>query len=249
MAWIASAAPRPHAAQGKEHVMSDAIIDPLRVTASALRNRMRGARQRVTVASHQAGVAARVRRVRDIAGSAVLLALAMPLLLMVACLIKCGSHGPVLYRQQRIGLHGRSFSLLKFRSMRVDAEAAGPCWASVRDPRVTRVGAVIRALRIDELPQLVNVLRGEMSLVGPRPERPHFTVQLACVIPRYNERTCVLPGITGLAQVRYPYGASVEDARAKLHYDLQYLENRSLLFELYILAATVRVVLFRVGAR
>jgi lipopolysaccharide/colanic/teichoic acid biosynthesis glycosyltransferase len=190
-----------------------------------------------------------LRRFRDIAGSILLLALTLPLVALVACLIKLDSRGPLVYRQDRVGLHGRVFTLLKFRSMRTDAEAAGPCWAAERDPRVTRVGAFIRACRIDELPQLINVLRGEMSLVGPRPERPHFTAQLSRILPRYDERTRVLPGLTGWAQVKYKYGASVEDARAKLDYDLQYLANRSLLLDLRILAATVPVVLFRIGAR
>jgi exopolysaccharide biosynthesis polyprenyl glycosylphosphotransferase len=190
-----------------------------------------------------------VRRLRDITGSLLLLFLSLPLCLLVACLIKLESRGPVMYRQERVGLHGKVFTLLKFRSMRVDAEAAGPRWATERDPRVTRVGAFIRAQRIDELPQLLNVLRGDMSLVGPRPERPCFTAQLARIIPRYDEREAVLPGLTGLAQVRYAYGASVQDARIKLDYDLQYIDDRSLSLDLRILAATVRVVMFRVGAR
>ena len=190
-----------------------------------------------------------VRRLRDITGSLLLLFLTLPLCLLVACLIKLESRGPVMYRQDRVGLHGKVFTLLKFRSMRVDAEAAGPCWATERDPRITRVGAFIRAQRIDELPQLLNVLRGDMSLVGPRPERPCFTGQLARIIPRYDEREAVLPGLTGLAQVRYAYGASVQDARIKLDYDLSYIANRSLRLDLRILAATVRVVLFRIGAR
>ena len=189
------------------------------------------------------------RRTRDILGSLLLLVLTLPLVLLVACLIKLESPGPVLYRQHRVGLHGRVFTLLKLRSMRVDAEAAGPRWAVERDPRITRVGTVIRACRIDELPQLLNVLRGEMSLVGPRPERPYFTEQLARVIPHYDERTRVLPGVTGWAQVRYPYGASVEDSYAKLVYDLHYVAHRSLLFDLRILAETVRVVVLRIGAR
>jgi lipopolysaccharide/colanic/teichoic acid biosynthesis glycosyltransferase len=180
-----------------------------------------------------------VRRLRDITGSLLLLFLTLPLCLLVACLIKLESRGPVMYRQERVGLHGKVFTLLKFRSMRLDAEAAGPCWATERDPRITRVGAFIRAQRIDELPQLLNVIRGDMSLVGPRPERPCFTDQLEAV----------LPGLTGLAQVRYAYGASVQDARVKLDYDLHYIANRSLLLDLRILAATVRVVLFRIGAR
>jgi exopolysaccharide biosynthesis polyprenyl glycosylphosphotransferase len=190
-----------------------------------------------------------VRRWRDVSGSLLLLTLALPLMVLVAWLIKLESRGPVLYRQDRVGLHGRVFRLLKFRSMRIDAEANGPCWAAERDPRVTRIGAFIRATRIDELPQLVNVLRGEMSLVGPRPERPCFTRQLGEIIPGYHQRACVLPGITGWAQVNYPYGASVEDARAKLVYDLHYLRNRSLALDLRILVATVRVVVCRIGAR
>ena len=190
-----------------------------------------------------------LRRVRDVAGSLILLALTLPLLPLLACLIKLDSRGPLLYRQHRVGLHGQVFILLKFRSMRIDAEAGGPSWAAPQDPRVTRAGAFLRAFRIDELPQLLNVVRGEMSLVGPRPERPHFARQLAQVIPGYDDRTRVLPGITGLAQVSYPYGASVEDARIKLTYDLRYLHNQTLLLDLRILLATVRVVLFRVGAR
>jgi lipopolysaccharide/colanic/teichoic acid biosynthesis glycosyltransferase len=149
------------------------------------------------------------RRTLDVIGSLLLLAFTLPILLVVAFLIKIDSRGPVLYRQSRVGLHGRIFTMLKFRSMRVDAEAAGPCWAAKRDPRMTRIGAFIRATRLDEVPQLLNVLRGEMSLVGPRPERPHFVQQLAAIIPRYNERTHVLPGITGWAQINYPYGSSV----------------------------------------
>jgi exopolysaccharide biosynthesis polyprenyl glycosylphosphotransferase len=190
-----------------------------------------------------------VRRCRDIVGSVLLLMVTLPLLLIIACLIKADSLGPVLYRQHRVGLHGQLFTLLKFRSMRADAESGGPQWAAERDPRVTRIGRFIRAARIDELPQLVNVLRGEMSLIGPRPERPHFVEQLSRIIPQYDERTRVLPGITGFAQVRVPYGASVEGARRKLYYDLLYIRNRSLLLNLQIMAETMRVMLFRQGAR
>ena len=229
--------------------MSETSFDAAAVKAGALRNRAHGSTSRSRRTVREAALVGAVRRGRDIAGSLLLLVLTLPLLVLVVWLIKLDTPGPVLYRQDRVGLHGRMFTLWKFRSMRIDAEAGGPCWAAERDPRITRVGAVIRACRIDELPQLVNVLRGEMSLVGPRPERPHFTAQLARVIPRYDERISVPPGITGWAQVSYPYGASVEDARAKLDYDLYYLANRSLLFDLRILAATVRVVLFRVGAR
>ncbi len=190
-----------------------------------------------------------VRRGRDVALSVVLLLLTLPVGLIVACLIRLESRGPVLYRQERVGLYGRCFSLWKFRSMRPDAEASGACWAVQRDPRVTRVGAFIRAHRIDELPQLVNVLRGEMSLIGPRPEWPVFVEQLIRVIPEFAARTRVLPGLTGWAQVNYPYGASVEDARVKLGYDLFYIRNRSLALDLGILLRTVGVVLRRSGAR
>jgi exopolysaccharide biosynthesis polyprenyl glycosylphosphotransferase len=216
--------------------MIDTLVDPGRGLRAVMRPR-RPSMQDI------------VCRIRDILGSLVLLALTLPLLVMVACLIKLESPGPVLYRQHRVGLHGSVFTLLKLRSMRADAEAAGPCWAAECDPRVTRVGAIIRSCRIDELPQLLNVLRGDMSLVGPRPERPYFTEQLARLIPRYDERTHVRPGITGWAQVRCPYGASVEDARTKLAYDLHYLAHRSLLFDLRILAETVRIVIWRIGAR
>ena len=168
-----------------------------------------------------------VRRVRDVVGSVVLLMVTLPLIALTACLIRLDSAGPVFYRQDRVGLHRRTFKLLKFRSMRTDAEATGPRWAAQRDPRLTRVGAVIRLCRIDELPQLVNVLRGEMSLVGPRPERPYFTAQLARALPSYDERTKVLPGVTGWAQVRCPYAASIEDTRVKLEHDLHYVANRS----------------------
>ena len=190
------------------------------------------------------------KRTLDIVVSAVLLTLTFPLMLIIALAVKLDSPGALLYRQVRVGLHGRPFTLLKFRSMRADAEAGGtPRWAARRDDRVTRIGRFIRSTRIDELPQLLNVLRGEMSLVGPRPERPHFVEQLAEVIPFYHERAHVKPGITGWAQVNYPYGASVEDAREKLSYDLYYLKNRSLLLDLLILISTVRVILFREGAR
>ena len=186
----------------------------------------------------------------DLAVSLSLLVLTLPVMLVTALLIKLDSPGPVLYRQKRLGLHGEPFTLRKFRSMRIDAEASGdPRWAQQQDPRVTRVGRFIRAMRIDELPQLINVLLGEMSMIGPRPERPHFVEQLARVIPLYRERSYVKPGITGWAQVNYPYGASVEDAREKLAYDLYYVKNRSLLLDVLILFSTVRVILFREGAR
>ena len=191
-----------------------------------------------------------IKRLTDLLIACSLIALILPLMLIVALAIKCDSLAPVFYRQERVGLNGRRFALLKFRSMRQDAEADGrPVWAAARDNRVTRVGGFMRLTRIDELPQLFNVLRGEMSLVGPRPERPHFVDHLGKIIPSYDERHTVLPGITGWAQVNYPYGASVEDARQKLAYDLYYITNRSLLLDLRILGATVGVVIFQKGAR
>ena len=190
-----------------------------------------------------------LRRARDIVGCLILLLITWPLLLLAALLIKLDSPGPLLYRQERIGLNGRVFTLLKFRSMRIDAEVDGPRWAMERDPRVTRVGRFLRDFRIDELPQLLNVWRGEMSLVGPRPERPCFVEQLAGILPLYDNRTRVLPGFTVWAQISYPYGASIEDARVKLSYDIDYIRNRSPWLDLYILVATVRVVALRLGAR
>jgi sugar transferase (PEP-CTERM system associated) len=191
-----------------------------------------------------------VKRVFDIAIGLLLIVVTLPLMLVTAALIKLDSRGPVFYRQERTGLHGKTFTLFKFRSMALDAEVAGkPQWAQKRDPRITRVGAFIRASRIDELPQLFNVLRGEMSMIGPRPERPIFVEELAKVIPFYNHRGYVKPGLTGWAQVNYPYGASVEDAREKLAYDLYYVKNCGVLLDMVILLSTVRVILFREGAR
>jgi sugar transferase (PEP-CTERM system associated) len=191
-----------------------------------------------------------VKRVFDILLCLVMLVAVLPLMAFTALAIVLDSKGPILYRQERVGLHGRSFVLLKFRSMTADAERDGaPIWAAKRDPRVTRVGWVIRKLRIDELPQLYNVLRGNMSFVGPRPERPYFVSRLAESIPYYLERHSVKPGITGWAQVHYPYGASLEDARQKLSYDLFYLKNRGLFLDLIVLIRTVRVVLWPDGAR
>jgi sugar transferase (PEP-CTERM system associated) len=189
------------------------------------------------------------RRAGDIVVSLLLLIATLPVMALTAALIRLDSPGPVLYRQRRVGLQGRVFTLLKFRSMRQDAEVRGPAWAAQRDPRVTRIGAFIRRARIDELPQLINVLKGEMGFVGPRPERPHFVDQLAEVIPFYRDRACVKPGITGWAQVNYPYGASIEDARQKLSYDLYYVKHRNLFLDVLILFATVRVILFQEGAR
>ena len=195
-------------------------------------------------------IARTTKRVFDIAVSAAMLALTLPLLLLTAVAIKIEDRGPILYSQERVGLFGRRFTVYKFRSMRVDAECNGePRWADKDDARITRVGAIIRKVRIDELPQLINVLKGEMSFVGPRPERPYFVDQLAPRIPFYGERHAVKPGITGWAQINHPYGASLHDARQKLSYDLFYVKNHSLLLDFIILIQTVRVILFSEGAR
>ncbi len=191
-----------------------------------------------------------VRRGVDIGVSLGLLVLSLPLTILAAVAIKLDSPGPVFYRQARTGLGGRAFSIIKFRSMCQDAEqGCGPRWATTGDCRVTRVGHWLRLTRIDEIPQILNVLRGDMAFVGPRPERPGFVEQLREQIPHYDDRHAVKPGITGWAQVNFPYGASVEDARMKLAYDLYYVRQRSLFLDLLILIATVRVVLFREGAR
>ena len=191
-----------------------------------------------------------LKRLTDILIGSALLVLALPLMLLTAVAIKLDSPGPVLYRQQRIGRFGATFTLAKFRSMNIDAEAGGkPRWAEMRDPRITRIGRFIRATRIDELPQLANVIRGEMSLVGPRPERPHFVRQLTDAIPFYQQRGYAKPGLTGWAQVNFPYGASIEDAREKLAYDLYYVKHASFRLDAAILLSTIRVVLFGIGAR
>jgi exopolysaccharide biosynthesis polyprenyl glycosylphosphotransferase len=191
-----------------------------------------------------------VKRLSDIIIGCTMLILMLPLMVLIALAIKMDSPGPVFYRQQRVGKFDKPFTLFKFRSMRADAEAGGnPLWAQRHDTRVTRIGRFIRTTRIDELPQLVNVLRGEMSLVGPRPERPHFVEQLSRAIPFYRQRSYVKPGVTGWAQVNFPYGASVEDSREKLAYDLYYVKHRSVLLDAFILVSTIRVVLLREGAR
>lgn len=191
-----------------------------------------------------------VKRVFDIVSSTVLFVVASPIMLVTAVLIKLESPGAVYYRQERVGQNGRTFEVIKFRSMRNDAEKDGrPVWAQANDARVTRVGAVIRKLRIDELPQIFNVLKGEMSLVGPRPERPFFVEQLTQEIPFYALRHSVKPGVTGWAQVRYPYGATVEDSQEKLQFDLYYVKNHTLFLDLVVLMETVGVVLTGKGAR
>lgn len=190
------------------------------------------------------------KRMFDIVSSAALLVFGAPIMLLTALAIKLeDSRGPVFYSQERVGLGGKSFMCIKFRSMRTDAEKDGVArWASKNDSRITRVGAFIRKTRIDELPQLISVLRGEMSMVGPRPERPSFVAQLREQIPYYDLRHTVKPGLTGWAQVRYAYGASLDDARRKHQFDLYYVKNNSLLLDLLVLIETVSVVLFREGA-
>jgi len=177
-------------------------------------------------------------------------ALSLPLMLLTAIAIKLESRGPIFYTQERVGQNGRTFKIIKFRSMRVGAEqASGPVWADKDDPRVTRVGRIIRKLRLDELPQFVNVIRGDMNFVGPRPERPVFVDQLTEIIPYYSQRHLVKPGLTGWAQIKYSYGASVEDAIEKLRYDLYYIKNQSLLLDAAIVFETVKIVLFSRGGR
>jgi sugar transferase (PEP-CTERM system associated) len=190
-------------------------------------------------------------RALDLFSSLAVLVVALPAMVLTYLAIKIedGWQAPALYQQARVGLGGKVFKLVKFRSMRQDAELNGAQWAQQADPRVTRVGAIIRKLRIDELPQVFNVLRGHMSFVGPRPERPEFVAQLAEKIPYYVQRHCVKPGITGWAQLCYPYGSSENDALEKLQYDLYYIKNNSLLFDLAILIQTAEVVLFGKGAR
>lgn len=190
------------------------------------------------------------KRVIDLVASAVLLVLSLPVILMTALAIKLDSRGPVLFSQERVGEFGKVFTLYKFRSMRSDAEQeTGPVWATEDDPRITRVGRVIRKLRIDEIPQLWNVFKGNMSFVGPRPERPYFVEQLNKKIPYYNERFSVKPGVTGWAQVKYPYGATEEDALEKLKYELYYIKNMSPLMDLIVIFHTVKIVLLGRGAR
>jgi sugar transferase (PEP-CTERM system associated) len=190
-------------------------------------------------------------RALDVLASIAVLMVSLPVMLLTVMAIKLedGWSAPTLYSQERVGLHGKLFRVLKFRSMRQDAELNGAQWAQHADPRVTHVGAIIRKLRIDELPQLFNVLSGQMSFVGPRPERPQFVAELAERIPYYVQRHCVKPGITGWAQLCYPYGSSEEDALEKLQYDLYYIKNNSLLFDLAILVQTAEVVLLGKGAR
>jgi len=191
-----------------------------------------------------------LRRALEVAASLALGLLTLPVMLLAALAVRLSTPGPVLYRQKRVGKHGEPFVMLKFRSMRADAESdQDPRWTDRGDERVTRVGRVLRELHIDELPQLYNVLRGEMSLVGPRPERPEFVMGLLSSVPCYALRHRVKPGITGWAQICYPYAATVDSAGDKLEYDLYYIKNRSLFLDLTILFQTIQVVLWRKGAR
>ena len=197
--------------------------------------------------SHMQTVA---KRAVDVAMASILLVVFMPVMLLVAAAVKLSSRGPVLYHQARVGLHGRIFTVHKFRSMREDAERnTGAVWARKNDDRVTAVGRILRRTRLDELPQLWNVLSGDMSMVGPRPERPEFVSSLTKEIPFYGQRHSVRPGVTGWAQVRYTYGASIEDAMEKLQYDLFYIKNMSLSLDLFVMANTVKTVLMRKGGQ
>ncbi|MEH6637385.1 MAG: TIGR03013 family XrtA/PEP-CTERM system glycosyltransferase, partial [Halioglobus sp.] len=192
------------------------------------------------------------KRCSDMFASFLLLVFLWPIMLLttLAIWLESGFKAPVFFHQERVGLYGKTFKVLKFRSMSVNAESDGKArWATPNDCRVTRVGRFIRATRIDELPQIINVLSGDMSFVGPRPERPEFVTQLAASIPYYDARHCVKPGITGWAQLQYPYGASENDAKQKLQFDLYYVKNHSLFLDLTIFLNTVEVVLFGKGAR
>ena len=189
------------------------------------------------------------KRIFDITASALLLVATFPVIALFALLVKIDSRGPAFFRQTRVGLYGQNFEVIKLRSMRTDAETAGAQWATKDDPRVTRIGKFIRKVRIDELPQAWSVLKGEMSFVGPRPERPEFVANLEEQLPYYAERHMVKPGITGWAQVNYPYGASIEDSRHKLEFDLYYAKNYTPFLDLLIILQTLRVVLWHEGAR
>ena len=186
----------------------------------------------------------------DLVGAAVLLVVSAPAVLVAAILVKLTSRGPAIYAQARVGRGGRVFTMYKLRTMYLDSEReTGPTWAAAADPRVTPVGRLLRRTHLDEFPQLWNVLRGDMSIVGPRPERPQFVADLEQRLPYYAERHVVKPGITGWAQINYPYGASVEDAREKLEFDLYYAKNYTPFLDLLILLQTARVVIWPEGAR
>ncbi|MGB3379418.1 MAG: TIGR03013 family XrtA/PEP-CTERM system glycosyltransferase, partial [Allopontixanthobacter sediminis] len=194
-------------------------------------------------------ISSAAKRVFDIVASSILLALTLPIIIVFAILVKFDSKGSAFFRQTRVGLYGQNFPVIKLRSMRIDAEKDGAKWAQQDDPRITRVGRFIRKVRIDELPQTWSVLKGHMSFVGPRPEVPQFVADLEDHLPFYAERHMVKPGITGWAQINYPYGASIEDSRHKLEYDLYYAKNYTPFLDLLILLQTLRVVLWPEGAR
>lgn len=188
-----------------------------------------------------------IRRLFNLVMATVGILLSLPLAIFAAIAIKLDSPGPVFYTQERVGKNGRTFKIIKFRSMRQDAEKGGAQWATERDPRITRIGNFLRKTRIDEIPQFINILRGDMSFVGPRAERPIFVAQLSEQIPFFDQRHLVEPGLTGWAQVNYGYGASVEDSMQKLQYDLYYIKNVSLLFDIWIMFKTIKVVMFGYG--
>ena len=194
-------------------------------------------------------VSSALKRIFDILASGALLVLTLPLIVLFALLVKLDGGGPAFFRQTRVGLYGQPFQLIKLRSMRVDAEKDGAKWADADDPRITRLGRFMRKVRIDELPQVWTVLKGQMSFVGPRPEVPQFVADLEDHLPYYAERHMVKPGITGWAQINYPYGASIEDSRHKLEYDLYYAKNYTPFLDLLILLQTLRVILWPEGAR
>jgi sugar transferase (PEP-CTERM system associated) len=199
---------------------------------------------------HRNRLARVVKRATDVVLSGLIVLAGWPVFALVALAVKWTSPGPVFFRQERVGEGGRIFTLLKFRTMVRDAEKiTGPVWAVEGDPRITPVGHWLRKTRLDELPQILNVFKGEMSFIGPRPERPHFVAQLQDQIPYYSQRHTVKPGITGWAQVRYRYGATIEDSEEKLQYDLYYIKNMSPFLDLVILLSSIQVVLFGKGAR
>jgi sugar transferase (PEP-CTERM system associated) len=220
-----------------------------RVTGRVFLNMIRPSWLIFTGRGRQARLAAIFRNVVHRLVALLGLILSVPLGVVVAVLIKLDSTGPVFYKQERVGKNGKPFVLTKFRSMKVDAETDGPVWASKSDHRTTRVGGIIRKIRVDEIPQFWNILRGEMNFVGPRPERPHFVAQLAQQIPFYEHRHLIAPGLTGWAQIKYPYGASIEDAQHKLQYDLFYIKNHSLILDAIVLFETIKIILFGRGAQ
>lgn len=197
----------------------------------------------------RAGVPRASKRLLDLVLAYSILIFLAPLLILTVIAIRLDSKGPILYRQTRVGLDGRPFRIFKFRSMRIDAEKDGAQWAKTNDDRVTRVGRFIRKVRIDEIPQALNIIANEMSFVGPRPERPEFVELLQQEIPNYQERHFVKPGLTGWAQVNFEYGDSIDDAREKLKYDLYYIKHFSVLLDIVIVLKTVRVALFGIGSR